>query len=131
MDPKARAGIARAAAAALERGPAPPALVGFDGFIDSTIDLVDRRRGVAPGGDTGGDMTGGGYTRIATIGAFAARCAAAAGRSTNIERVVKERRFGGNGPLLASALARLGAPVTFIGAVADEGPADTPALHPV
>jgi sugar/nucleoside kinase (ribokinase family) len=102
--------IAHAAAEALERATAPPALVGFDGFIDSIIDMVDRRT----------DMSPSGYVRIPTIAAFAARCAAAAGRSTNIERVVRERRFGGNGPLMAGCLARLGSPVTYIGAVGEE-----------
>ena len=94
-----------------------PALVGFDGFIDSIIDLVSTRH----------DMSPGGYTRIATIPQFAARCAAAAGMSTNIERVIRERRFGGNGPLMAGALARLGVPVTYIGAVGEES---GPGVHP-
>jgi hypothetical protein len=94
-----------------------PALVGFDGFIDSIIDLVSTRH----------DMSPGGYTRIATIPQFAARCAAAAGKSTNIERVIRERRFGGNGPLMAGALARLGVPVTYIGAVGEES---GPGVHP-
>jgi sugar/nucleoside kinase (ribokinase family) len=101
--------IARAAAGALERATPPAVLVGFDGFIDTIIDAVDVRM----------DM-GRGYRRIPTISAFAARCAAAAGRSANIERVIRERRFGGNGPLMAGALARLGAAVTYIGAIGAE-----------
>lgn len=100
----------RAAGVVSAAGVLPPALVGFDGFIDSIIDMVDRRH----------DMSPQGYTRIATIPAFAARCAAAAGKSTNIERVIRERRFGGNGPLMAGALAGLGVPVTYIGAVGEE-----------
>jgi sugar/nucleoside kinase (ribokinase family) len=104
-----RQSIAAGAAAALQSAAAPPALVGFDGFIDTIIDAVDVRT----------DMSPNGYRRIPTISAFAARCAAAAGRSANIERVVRERRFGGNGPLMAGALARLGSSVTFIGAVGD------------
>src|SRR5947207_3069001 len=83
--------IARAAASALESAPAVEALVGFDGFIDSIIDAVDLRTDMGPTG----------YRKIRTIKAFAERCAGAAGRSANIERVVRERRFGGNGPLLA------------------------------
>jgi ketohexokinase len=110
--------IANAAAEALERAALPPALVGFDGFIDSITDVVERREDARR------------YTRIPTIAAFAARCAGAAGRSANIERVVRERRFGGNGPLMASALARLGAPVTYIGAVGVAGPAPV-AVHPL
>ncbi|MFZ4573883.1 MAG: PfkB family carbohydrate kinase, partial [Phycisphaerales bacterium] len=94
---------------------AHPALVGFDGFIDSILHMVDVRR----------DMSPSGYERFTSIGAFAARCAAAAGKSTNIEQVLIEDRFGGNGPLMAGALARLGMPVTYIGAVGDG------AVHPV
>lgn len=109
MPSESRASIARSAAAALERAPtgAVRALVGFDGFIDEITDVVDYRR----------DMTAEGYARLRTIEAFAARVAAAAGRSANIELVVRERRFGGNGPLLATSLARLGAATTYIGAV--------------
>ncbi len=119
-----RADIARAAAAALARADhAPPALVGFDGFIDSITHVVDRRT----------DMSPAGYERIRTIRDFAARCAAAAGKSANIERVLIEDRFGGNGPLLASALGSLGMAVTFVGAIGagsanNGGPV---AVHPV
>lgn len=115
-----RSAVASAAADLLERSPRPPALVGFDGFIDSIIDLVDVRRDA------------GSYTRIPTIAAFAARCAAAAGKSTGIERVIRERRFGGNGPLMAAALARLGLPTTYIGAVGEEGgdDQDSANIHP-
>ncbi|MBL9001765.1 MAG: hypothetical protein JNK25_11580 [Phycisphaerae bacterium] len=113
-----RENTAHAAADALARIARPsPALIGFDGFIDSIIHLVDTRH----------DMTPDGYTRLATIPAFAARCAAASGRSTNIEQVLIENRFGGNGPLLASSLSRLGCPVTYIGAVGD----GTGGVHPV
>jgi len=103
-----RASIARAAAGALERAAAlPAALIGFDGFIDSIIDVVDQRR----------DMTPSGYARIASIPAFAARIAAAAGESANLEMVVKEERFGGNGPLMAGALGAAGCATTYLGAV--------------
>jgi len=109
-----RQAIARSAARRLETisGDAvvrPSALIGFDGFIDSILHMVDKRT----------DMSAGGYTRIETIGAFAARCGAAAGRSTNIEQVLVEDRFGGNGPLMAGALASLGTPTVYIGAVGD------------
>ncbi len=121
--PQTRSEIAQAAAAALEKlGKANalrPALVGFDGFVDSIISVVDQRH----------DMSPGGYTRIKTIEQFARRVGAAAGKSTNIELVVKEDRFGGNGPLMAGALGRLGVPVTYVGAVGHE---DNPrALHPI
>ena len=117
-----RTNVAELAAASLEAAAAgglPPAFVGFDGFIDTITRLVDTRHG----------MGAGEYVPISTIEAFAARCAAAAGKSTNIERVPLEDRFGGNGPLMASALAALGAPVTFVGAI---GRQDAPReIHPV
>ncbi|MCE7972949.1 MAG: hypothetical protein DYG92_01300 [Leptolyngbya sp. PLA1] len=107
---RSRADIAASAAHALASAPSPgPALVGFDGFIDSIVRLVASRAGMAPDE----------YTPIRTIPEFAARCATAAGRSTNIERVLLEDRFGGNGPLLAGGLAALGVPVTYVGAVGD------------
>ncbi|HRQ72047.1 MAG TPA: hypothetical protein PLU35_03370 [Phycisphaerales bacterium] len=115
MSRRDRGEIARAAADAIERAGASgfegmPALVGFDGFVDSIIRVVDRRR----------SMEGADFERIGTIGEFAGRCAAAAGRSTNMELWVDEDRFGGNGPLTAGALGRLGVPVCFIGAVGRE-----------
>jgi sugar/nucleoside kinase (ribokinase family) len=117
-----RSDLAHAAAAALEARRSQgfrPGLIGFDGFIDSIIAVVDKRR----------DMTPGGYDRIREIPQFAQRVGAAAGKSTNIELVVKEDRFGGNGPLMAGALGRLGMPTTYIGAVGHE---DNPrALHPL
>lgn len=85
-------------------------LVGFDGFVDSIIHVVDQRH----------SMKQDDYKRIRTIPEFAARCGAAANRSANIELVVTDTRYGGNGPLLSSAMGALGAPVTFIGAVSTE-----------
>lgn len=94
------------------------AVVGFDAFIDSIIHVVGTRR----------SMEIGGYDRIATIGEFASRAAAAAGKSTNLELVVLEERFGGNGPLMAGALGSLGAAVTYLGAVGEKG--NPGAIHP-
>ncbi len=115
-----RRSIARAASESLARAASlPTALVGFDGFIDSIIDVVDQRR----------DMTPAGYTRIQTISAFADRVRAAAGKSANLEMVVKERRFGGNGPLMAGALGAAGCATTYIGGVGKpEAPTE---LHPI
>ncbi|MCC6428484.1 MAG: carbohydrate kinase family protein [Phycisphaerales bacterium] len=110
---------AQSLADAAPRIPGLHALVGFDAFIDSIIHVVDQRRA----------MTTDGYSRIATIGQFAARAATAAGKSTNIELVVQEERFGGNGPLLAGALGQVGAQVTYIGAVGQ--PQDPRQLHPI
>jgi sugar/nucleoside kinase (ribokinase family) len=121
---RTRSEIARSAASALEKiGPAGlsavSALVGFDGFIDSIIDVVDQRQNMGPQG----------YTKFATIDQFAVRVGAASGKSTNIELVVHEERFGGNGPLMAGALGRAGLGVTYIGCV---GKIDNPReLNPI
>jgi len=110
-----RTSLAQRAADALE-GISPEttvtlrSLVGFDGFVDSIIHVVDQRH----------SMRQDDYKRIRTIPEFAARCGAAANRSANIELVVTDTRYGGNGPLLSSAMGSLGSPVTYIGAVATE-----------
>lgn len=116
-----RAAIARRAAAALRAGQPPRALVGFDGFVDSIVRLVRLRHGATD------------FEPIATIPEFAARCAAAAGKSTNIERVTLDDRFGGNAPLMSSGLAALGARVAFIGAVGttDAGLGAADAIDPL
>lgn len=115
---RSRASIAAAAADALDAAAADgtlaatPALAGFDGFLDSIIRVVDRRRSMAMED----------FEPITTIPRFAGRVADAAGKSANIELVVDEVRFGGNGPLYAGALGRLGMPTTYIGAVGvDDG----------
>lgn len=120
-----RAQIAHAAADALAAAapslPGRHALVGFDGFIDSIFRLVATRR----------SMRHDDYDALHTIPAFADRCREAAGKSTNIETVRLEDRFGGNGPLFAGALAALGLPVTYIGAIGrPEGPGVHPAFQP-
>jgi sugar/nucleoside kinase (ribokinase family) len=91
------------------------AVVGFDGFVDSIIRVVDQRHSMQPED----------FRPVSTITGFADRCAAAAGKSTNIELHVVEQRFGGNGPLLAAAMGSLGASVTYIGAV---GTVDDPVM---
>lgn len=106
-----RAAAARAAAEAIESlahaGRAPTALIGFDGFVDEIIHVVDKRHSMASDD----------FDRIRTIPEFAARAAAASGKSANIEFFVKEARFGGNAPLMGGAMGRLGAAVDFVGAV--------------
>lgn len=131
-----RADIANAAAHALENAatrPLPRALVGFDGFVDVIVRMVSTRK----------SMELHDFDAIKTIPDFAARCAAAAGRSANIEQVRQDVRFGGNGPLMAGAVAQLGMPTTFVGAIGVEshesaaGPigvsslGNAGALHPV
>ena len=120
-----RAVSARAAASALRaahsRKTLPRAIVGFDGFLDEIAQVVDVRGGAGPRD----------FTPIPTIDAFARRVASAAGRSANVELVVRETRPGGNGPLLASGLSALGAKVIYIGCVGAPAQKDAPASRPL
>jgi sugar/nucleoside kinase (ribokinase family) len=108
-----------AAASALETAAAFPAFVGFDGFIDLILRPVASRASMAADD----------FTPVRTITEFADRIKSAAGKSTNIETVLTEARFGGNGPLMAGALGSLGLAVTYAGAVGSAG-VNSP-LHPV
>ena len=77
--------------------------VGFDGFVDEIIHVVDKRVDFES------------YTRIETMGELAERIGRAAGLSTNIELVPKQVKLGGNGPIMANALSGFGANVTYVG----------------
>src|SRR3954468_109842 len=83
--------------------PSIKATLGLDGFVDEIIAVVDKRH------------DGGRYDPVRTIDLLARKMAAAAGQSSNYELVVKQRKLGGNGPIMANALASLGASVTYIG----------------
>jgi len=89
------------------------AFVGLDGFVDEILHVVDKRESADN------------YVRLAEMGAFADRLAAAAGRSTNIELVSQMTKLGGNGPIMANALASFGLQVTYLGNLG------YPNLHPV
>ena len=80
-----------------------PALLGFDGFVDNIIRMVDKKR-------SRDDVT-----YIPTISALAARLNRAAGKSSNIELRIQQVKLGGNGPIMANAMSRFGLPVTYIG----------------
>ena len=112
-----RATIARDAAAGLRRfadaAAQTPVLVGFDGFVDSIIEVVDKRQ------------TPEKYDAIPTIQRFGEKIVAAAGQSSNYELVTTLQKLGGNGPIMADALAAAGLQTTYIGALGH------PALHPV
>ncbi|MFO0856398.1 MAG: PfkB family carbohydrate kinase [Phycisphaerales bacterium] len=95
------------------------ALVGFDGFVDVILRPVATRH----------SMRTEDFSPITNIPAFADRIHAAAGKSAGIELVTSESRFGGNGPLLASGLASLGAKTTFIGCIASDS--NTTQVHPL
>ena len=89
------------------------AFVGLDGFVDDILHVVDKREDADK------------YSRLPTIALLAERLAGAAGRSTNIELVSQLNKLGGNGPIMANALASFGLTVTYLGILG------YPNLHPV
>jgi len=78
-------------------------LVGFDGFADTLYSVVKRRSSPTR------------YTCIHSIGEFARALARTSGQGTNFELVTKQKKIGGNGPILAEALCEMGAPPLLIG----------------
>ncbi len=111
--PELRESCARDLLAAAERLPQMTAFVGLDGFVDEIVHVVDTRENAAS------------YRRLPSIGRLAERLAGAAGKSTNIELVNQITKLGGNGPIMANALARFGLKVTYLGALG------YPDRHPV
>jgi sugar/nucleoside kinase (ribokinase family) len=89
------------------------AFVGLDGFVDEILHVVDKRHSASS------------YDRMPTIARLAERLAAAAGKSTNIEFVPQLTKLGGNGPIMANALASMGLRVAYLGNLGH------PNLHPV
>ena len=63
-------------------------LLGFDGFIDEIIHVVDKR------------IDSENFKRIETIEDLAKRIQKASGLSTNIELVPVAKKIGGNGPIM-------------------------------
>jgi len=80
-------------------------IIGFDGFVDEIIHLVDQW--ISP-------TT---YKRIETIEAFASRIGKASGLSTNIELMPIQKKIGGNGPIMCNALSLHQLDITYIGAL--------------
>src|SRR5204863_1391324 len=89
------------------------AFLGLDGFVDEILHVVDKRESAEK------------YQRLPTIAQLAERLAGAAGRSTNIELVNQFTKLGGNGPIMANALASFGLKITYLGNLG------YPNLHPV
>jgi sugar/nucleoside kinase (ribokinase family) len=83
--------------------PSISAVLGFDGFVDEIIAVVDKRHGPDR------------YEPVESIAAMARKILGASGESSNYELIVKQRKLGGNGPIMANALAALGLGVTYIG----------------
>ncbi len=84
---------------------APFLVAGADGFADEIIQVVDKRFDAES------------YQPIRTISEYAARLAEAAGKSTNVEFVVRQVKSGGNGPLMSEAFGRLGGRIRYVGSV--------------
>jgi sugar/nucleoside kinase (ribokinase family) len=95
------------------RASAMSAFVGLDGFVDEILHAVDKRESAEV------------YQRLPTIAKLAERLAAAAGKSANLELVSQMTKLGGNGPIMANALASFGLQVTYLGLLG------YPNLHPV
>jgi hypothetical protein len=103
--PEFRASVADRLSAAAASVPSLTAFVGLDGFVDEILHVVDKRYDAVN------------FDRIPTIAKYAERLAAAAGRSTNIELVNVITKLGGNGPIMANALASMGIQVTYVGSL--------------
>jgi len=89
------------------------ALIGFDGFVDEIVHVVDKRVGAEA------------YVRLECMAEYGRRIQRSAGLSTNIEMVTRIQKLGGNGPIFANALIGFGYDITYIGAVG------VPDIHPV
>ena len=111
--PELRQACARRLLAAGAQPTQLTAFVGLDGFVDEIIHVVDKRSSAES------------FQRLPTIAGLAARLGAAAGQSANLELVNHVTKLGGNGPIMANALAAFGLRVTYLGTLG------YPVLHPV
>ncbi len=111
--PELRAQCAQKLLAADKQAKKLTAFVGLDGFVDEIIHVVDKRENAEV------------YQRLTTISKLAERFAGAAGKSTNLELVNQLTKLGGNGPIMANALASFGVQVTYLGNLG------YPNLHPI
>ncbi|MCK9315611.1 MAG: carbohydrate kinase family protein [Verrucomicrobia bacterium] len=89
------------------------AFIGMDGFIDEIVHVVDKRVNPTE------------FVCLPTIEKFGARVSAAAGKSTNFEMVPQLVKLGGNGPIMANAIAQFGIKLSYLGAL------NYPDIHPV
>jgi len=78
-------------------------LIGLDGFVDQIIRVVDKIQ------------ADGSATYLADIPSWAQRIQGAAGKSVKFELGVQQTKLGGNGPIMANALAQYGLPLTCLG----------------
>jgi hypothetical protein len=87
------------------------AVLGFDGTVDVICHPVEARHG-----------SGGNYKAFGTMAAFGERVVAADGKSALVEIVEQRRKIGGNGPIMAGALASAGLAVDYIGTLGSGEP---------
>lgn len=87
-----------------------PVLLGFDGTVDRLYSVVGRRDGPRDN-----------FTAIPDIGQFGRQISAAAGQSANLELYPRLAKIGGNGPIMARALAAHGLDLTYIGPLGPRG----------
>jgi sugar/nucleoside kinase (ribokinase family) len=111
--PELRQQCAEQLLASATRVPKMSAFVGLDGFVDEIVHVVDKRENAET------------FSRLPTIELFAKRLAGAAGKSTNVELVTALTKLGGNGPIMANALASFGLKVTYLGNLG------YPNVHPI
>lgn len=114
---RSRQEVCSDAAAALRQSKAAvgelSGLIGFDGFVDEICAVVEKREDALV------------FEPVPNIARLAEKIAAAAGRSSNYELVVRRTKPGGNGPIMAGAMAELGMRMICIGALG------WPEVHPV
>jgi len=111
--PQLREQCAAKLEAAANRPAQMNAFIGLDGFVDEILHVVDKRESADK------------YQRLPTIAKLAERLATAAGKSTNLELVSQFTKLGGNGPIMANAMASFGLKVCYFGILGH------PNLHPV
>ncbi len=99
--------------AALPRLTTLKAMLGFDGTVDVICKPVQSR--IGPGSD---------FTPFKYIRDFGERISSADNKSALIEIVIEQEKIGGNGPIMATALAASGIKIDYIGT------AGIPQLHP-
>lgn len=83
----------------------PRVFVGFDGFLDTILHVVDER------------IDQNTYRRLDSMENYAERIRAAAGYSANIELVPQTVKLGGNGPIMADGLLSMGCRTSYAGAL--------------
>ncbi len=111
--PELRRRCATQLQAAAEQVSTMKAFIGLDGFVDDIVHVVDKRESAEK------------YTRMPMMVQWGERIRAAAGKSTNIELASQRTKLGGNGPIMANAMATFGFKVTYLGNLG------YPNLHPV